>query len=93
MCEGIDGVSNDSGVTYEVSYNFIYAVPGQDADGKRISGWLTTLSFSDKKTGEIPPDVETYKLNGVRTAIQDLRSQSFANFNILKLGPLTSGSA
>lgn len=75
MCTKIGGPSNDSGETYQVTYEFMRAE----------GGWNTDVAFTDAKTGLIPTDIEDQPL-----ALINVRSQRTADFGDLKLGPFSS---
>lgn len=49
LCTSINGVSNDSGETFQVTYVFEF----------REETWDAVLAFTDKETGAIPSDVDT----------------------------------
>jgi hypothetical protein len=49
LCTGIDWISHNQGISYEVVYTFQY----------RPDGWDSTLNFIDPHTNEVPPDIDT----------------------------------
>lgn len=74
LCTKIGGPSNDSGATYQISYEFMRAE----------GGWNTDVAFTDAKTGLIPTDIEDQP-----EALINVRSQRTADFGDLKLGPFS----
>jgi len=75
LCASINGVSNDGGKTYQVTYVFEF----------QRESWDVVLAFTDKETGEIPIDVEeqpeakkTFQLQFVND-FGDLELEEFAS--------------
>jgi len=58
LCTAINAATNDSGVTYDVSYNFAYrpSLPGSEGVNQ-IGGWFAEAVFVDPATGRPPVDV------------------------------------
>lgn len=59
LCTGINAVTNDSGVTYDVSYSFSYRkrrLITIGATQTTVNGWDTIYSFIDPSTGRPIPD-------------------------------------
>jgi hypothetical protein len=84
LCTNIGGSSNNGGQSYQVDYEFMYAIP--DAE-ESFSGWNKTVFFTDPKTGLIPEDIKDQK-----KAKLNVKVQESADFNKLKLGPFTQGN-
>jgi hypothetical protein len=62
LCMGINAQTNDSGLTYDVSYTFAYRPP-YTADVGEFGGWVPRVVFIDPTTGRPPSDAagdETY---------------------------------
>lgn len=58
LCTGINASTNDSGVTYDVSYSFAYRPPLTGTYGMtQIGGWNAEAVFIDPSTGRPPKDV------------------------------------
>lgn len=70
MCTNISGQSNDSGETYQNTYEFQFAP----------DGWEIDAAFADEQSGKIPVDIESQAL-----ALQNFRLQRSLNFKLLKL--------
>jgi len=76
LCTGIGGRSEDNGISYDVTYTFIY----------RKDGWDDTIRFVDPNTGQTPSDIvegHTYNLSGVGS--KPVKTYAEKNFDALEL--------
>ncbi len=74
LCTGIEGISNDNGLSYTITYSFQY----------RADQWTQTVIYIDPNTGRPPDDVKL----GVGTTISSKNTyamQGNALFNALGL--------
>jgi hypothetical protein len=55
LCTGINATTNDSGVTYDVTYTFVFRDPIQEGTS-HIGGWNAEVVFVDPATGRPPKD-------------------------------------
>ena len=56
LCTGINATTNDSGVTYDVTYTFVFRDPIQEGTS-HIGGWNAEVVFVDPATGRPPKDL------------------------------------
>lgn len=74
LCNGIEGVSNDNGLSYVITYSFQY----------REDKWTQTVIYLDPNTGRPPPDVAKGEGNTISSK-NTYAMQGNADFNELGL--------
>lgn len=74
LCTGIEGISNDNGSSYVITYSFQY----------REDYWMQTVLYIDPNTGRPPSDVD-YGEGVVPGSKNSYTVQELAEFNILAL--------
>lgn len=57
LCTGINASTNDSGVTYDVSYSFAFRPSVEVGGGEYLKGWNAEAVFIDPATGRPPKDL------------------------------------
>jgi len=81
LCMGINSQTNDSGVTYDVTYTFAYRKSIPDAL-YHIGGWEAEVVFIDPTTGKPVPDPGTQTIG----LLGDAASRVFAVYQDYDFG-------
>lgn len=76
MCTGISGVSNNGGITYEMTYAFEKRSGGviNAMLNPTGSGWYADIPYRDPNTGEPPDDILAYASNVAGTTPWGLKT-------------------